>query len=152
MHVVRDHPASTLHVNSCRCPPQECARILGNLVDQSSVSRDLPSFRWRPSTQATSLAMATKSPSQDLALVTLFTGHTFFCNLRQLSKPWSPPAGITISKPSPSVRSERSDKTKKLSVYLCRHLRLRFQGRRGGNTRHVVPDLLGTHVEVFLSP
>ena len=67
-----------LHVNSCRCPPQECARILGNLVDQSSVSRDLPSFRWRPSTLATSLAMATKSPSQDLALVPRFAGHTFF--------------------------------------------------------------------------
>ena len=59
------------------CPPQDCARFLEHLVDHSSVSRDLPSFRWHPSTQAASLAMATESPSRNFALVPLCTGPTF---------------------------------------------------------------------------
>ena len=76
-HVSRYHPATQLQVNSCGCPPQECARFLGRLVDNRSVSRDLPSFRWHPSTQAASFAMATKSASRDFVLVPLCAGPTF---------------------------------------------------------------------------
>ena len=76
-HVSRDHPATGLQVNSCECRPQECGFFLGHLADNSGVSRDLPSFRWHPSTQAALLAMATKSPSRDFVLVPVCTDHTF---------------------------------------------------------------------------
>ena len=39
-----------------------------------SLGISCPSFRWHPSTQAASLAMATKSPSRDFVLVPLCTG------------------------------------------------------------------------------
>ena len=76
-NVSRDHPATRLQGNSCGRLPQDCARFLGHLVDHSSISRDLPSFRWHPSTQAASHAMATKSPSRDFVLVPLCAGPTF---------------------------------------------------------------------------
>ena len=38
-------------------------------------------------------------------------GSHLLCNLRQLSKPWSPPADITTSKPSPSVRADSTMKS-----------------------------------------
>ena len=89
-HVSRRLPATKLPVNSYKCRPQVCVGCLWHLVCRSTVSRDLPSFRWHSSTQVTSLAVVTKP-------------H-LLCNLRQLSKPRSPPADVTTSKLCPSVR------------------------------------------------
>ena len=77
-----------------------------HLVDHSSVSRDLPSFRWHPSTQAASLAMATKILLKRLGARPAVYGSHLPCSLRQLSQSWSPPADITTSKLSPSVRAD----------------------------------------------
>ena len=91
------------------------------------------------------------------------------CSLRQLSKPWSPPADMTMSKLSPSVRA---DNTTKSCTSLCRRLNcefrhtsrnycccdhvLRLSGNRQSSTHvrehtiHVVLDLLGPHIEDVL--
>ena len=93
------------------------------------------------------------------------------CNLRQLSKPWSPPADITTSKLSPSVRADSTMKS-------CPSISVDISASSSGtpsatavavtascdstandkaprtfreHTRHVVLDLLGPHVEVFFS-
>ena len=52
--------------------PQDCARFLGHLVDDNSVSLDFPSFRWHSSAQAASLAMATEYLSKKLRARSLY--------------------------------------------------------------------------------
>ena len=92
------------------------------------------------------------------------------CNLRQLSKPWSPPADITTSKLSPSVRADNTTKScKSISANVsasssdtpnancccCDHV-LRHCCKRQSSThvrehtRQVVLDFLGPHVKVFI--
>ena len=78
LHVFsRVHLATKLQGNSCEYLPQYCVHFLEHLVGYSSVSRDLPSSRWHPSTQAISFASATESPSRDFVLVPLCTDSTF---------------------------------------------------------------------------
>ena len=104
-----------------RMSPQDCARFLGHLVDHNSVSRDLPSFRWHPSTQAASLAMATKYPSRDFVLVPLCTGPTF-CATCASSRSHG-----HLLLTSQRRSSHRRQHFEELSVYLCRHLSFKFR-------------------------
>ena len=93
------------------------------------------------------------------------------CSLRQLSKPWSLPADMTMSKLSPSVRADNTTKScpsisagrlnsefrhSNCNCCCCDHvLRLccKRQSARtfGKHTRHVVLDLFGPHVKMFFS-
>ena len=143
VRVSRDHLATKLQGNSCECLPQDCVHLLEHLVGYNSVSRDLPSSRWHPSTQAISFALATESPSRDFVLVPLWMDS------------------MTMSKLSPSVRADNTTKScpskhANCNCCCCDHV-LRFCCKRQSSThirehtRHVVLDLLGPDVEMFSS-
>ena len=106
-HISRDHPATRLQVNSCECLQQECVHFPGRLVDNSTVSRDLPSSRWHPSTPT---RVGDRISLKRLRARPAVHGSYLLRNLHQLSKPWSPPAAITTSKLSLSVRSDNTTK------------------------------------------
>ena len=77
---------------------------LGNLVCCSGVSQDLPSFRWHPSAQVTSLAVAASS-LKSLRPRPAMCGPHLLRNLGQVWKARLPSAEVTTSKLSPSVRA-----------------------------------------------
>ena len=93
------------------------------------------------------------------------------CNLRQLSKPWSPPADMTMSKISPSVRADNTTKScttisadvstpssgtpiatvADVNHVLCLSCKRQSTTHVREHARHVVLNLLGPHIEMFFS-
>ena len=94
------------------CANVKCELLISFCIHASSASRDLPSFRWPPSAQVTSLAVVTGSLSTHL-----------LCNLRELSRPRSPTTDVTTSKVSPSVRADNTMKScPSISVDVLHHV------------------------------